>query len=132
LNLLVDTHLLVWSATSDRRLSAEAASIIDDRSNTLWFSTASLWEAAIKAALKRPDFTVDVAVLRAGLLANGYNELDVEWNHILVFRDLPLFHKDPFDRLLVAQAIAEGMFLLTVDLVLNQYGNKIRVVARGR
>jgi PIN domain nuclease of toxin-antitoxin system len=132
LNFLVDTHLLVWSATSDKRLSSEAANLINDKNNILWFSTASLWEAAIKASLKRPDFAIDVAELRAGLLANGYNELDVEWSHILVFKDLPLIHKDPFDRLLVAQAMAEGMFLLTVDLVLIKYSDKIRVVSRGR
>lgn len=132
MNLLVDTHLLVWSATSDKRLSSGASDLINDSDNTLWFSMASLWEAAIKASLKRPDFPIDVALLRSGLLANGYNELDVEWRHIVVFKDLPLIHKDPFDRLLVAQAIAEGMFLLTVDSVLSQYGENILVVARGR
>jgi PIN domain nuclease of toxin-antitoxin system len=131
LNLLLDTHLLVWSATRNKKLSRRAIELIEDQQNTLWFSTASLWESAIKAALKRPDFPIDVGALRAGLLANQFQELPVEGRHVVVFRDLPLIHKDPFDRLLVAQAQAEGMFLLTVDKVLAQYGEMVLPVERG-
>jgi PIN domain nuclease of toxin-antitoxin system len=132
LNLLLDTHLLVWSAIRDKRLSKQALELIEDRENTLWFSTASLWEAAIKAALKRPDFPVDVGNLRASLLANQFQELSVEGRHVVVFRDLPMIHKDPFDRLLVAQAHSEGILLLTVDQILVQYGPMVRLVEKGR
>jgi PIN domain nuclease of toxin-antitoxin system len=132
LNFLLDTHLLVWVSNSSKYLSKEATALIQDKENVFWFSTASLWEAAIKAALKRPDFPVDVGELRAGLLANGFNELDVEGRHIMVFKDLPLIHKDPFDRMLVAQAKADGFNLLTVDALLLQYGNNIQYVPRGR
>jgi PIN domain nuclease of toxin-antitoxin system len=132
LNLLLDTHLLVWSATRNKKLSRQAIELVEDQQNTLWFSTASLWESAIKAALKRPDFPIDVGALRAGLLANQFQELSVEGRHIVIFRDLPPIHKDPFDRLLVAQAQSEGMFLLTVDQVLGQYGEMVLLVERGQ
>jgi PIN domain nuclease of toxin-antitoxin system len=131
LNLLLDTHLLVWSAIRDKKLSKQASELIEDSDNTLWFSTASLWEAAIKAALRRPDFPIDVGNLRAALLANQFQELPVEGRHVVVFRDLPLIHKDPFDRLLVAQAQSEGILLVTVDGVLAQYGEMVRLVERG-
>jgi PIN domain nuclease of toxin-antitoxin system len=128
LNLLLDTHLLVWAATRNKRLSRHASELIEDQENVLWFSAASLWESAIKAALKRPDFPIDVGALRAGLLANQYHELPVEGRHVIVFRDLPLIHRDPFDRLLVAQAQCEGMVLLTVDKILKQYGKMVMLV----
>ncbi len=131
MNLLLDTHLLVWASRSDRQLSKQAAEIIHDPKNTLWFSAASLWESAIKAALKRPDFPVDVELLRNGLLANQFQELAVEGRHTIAFRDLPLLHKDPFDRMLVAQAQDEGFQLLTVDNELAAYGTMVRVVERG-
>jgi PIN domain nuclease of toxin-antitoxin system len=128
LNLLLDTHLLIWSATASRRLSKEAAKVIGDPDNALWFSAASLWEAAIKCALGRPDFSVDVATLRAGLLANDFREMPVEGRHIIALRDLPLLHRDPFDRLLVAQAKVDALFLVTADSALLQYGDSVRLV----
>jgi PIN domain nuclease of toxin-antitoxin system len=128
LNLLLDTHLLIWSATRNPKLTEEARSLISEMSNTVWFSTASLWEMAIKNALKRPDFNVDVSTLRAGLLANGYFELPVEGRHSLTFRELSNHHRDPFDRMLVAQAMTEVMTLLTADKALASYGASVRVV----
>ena len=128
MNLLLDTHLLLWSATRNPKLSEEARAFISDTSNSLWFSTASLWETAIKNALKRPDFNVDVSTLRAGLLANGYFELAVEGRHSLTFRELSNHHRDPFDRMLVAQAMTEVMILLTADRALENYGASVRVV----
>jgi PIN domain nuclease of toxin-antitoxin system len=128
LNLLLDTQILIWGATRNPKLSAEALGLIGDLSNTIWFSTVSLWEAAIKNALRRPDFNVDVATLRAGLLANGYFELAVEGRHSLTLRELSHFHLDPFDRMLIAQAITEVMILLTADRALAAYGSSVRVV----
>lgn len=125
MNLLLDTHVLIWSATRSKKLSAGARRLISEEGNSLYYSVASLWEVAIKYALRRPDFPVEAGVLRAGLTANGYQELPVEGRHVLAFRDLPVIHRDPFDRLLVAQAIAEGLMLVTADRQLSAYGPSV-------
>ncbi len=91
---------------------------------------ASLWEVAIKCALNRPDFRAEPGPLRAGLLANGYNELAVEGRHLLSLTTLPLLHTDPFDRVLLAQAMTEGMILLTSDRALAQYDGPIQCFER--
>ena len=87
----------------------------------MWFSAISIWEVAIKRGLNRPDFRVDPGPLRAGLLANDYNELNLEGRHCLGLGTLPTLHSDPFDRMLIVQAAAEGMVLLTADRKLAQY-----------
>jgi prevent-host-death family protein len=106
--LLLDTHLLLWAAGDPGRLSAEARALIEAPENELLFSAASLWEIAIKRGLGREDFRVDVRLLRRGLLDNGYGELPVGSEHAVAIDGLPPIHKDPFDRLLVAQALVEG------------------------
>lgn len=128
MNLLLDTQLLIWSAVRDAKLSRRARELIEDTENHLWFSAASIWEAAIKSALGRPDFRYEVGSLRAGLLANGYEELPVEGRHAIAYRDIPALHRDPFDRLLVAQASCEGMILLTADQFLGRYGSYVMTV----
>lgn len=128
MNLLIDTHLLIWTAWRDPRLPRRAAAMIDDPANAPWFSTATLWEVAIKRARGRADFIVDAAQMRAGLLANGYSELPVEGRHALEVARLPPLHGDPFDRMLVAQARVEGMVLLTADAALAAYDPTIRLV----
>ena len=128
MNLLVDTHLLIWAAVAVQKLPSEAVQLMSDPDNRLHFSTASLWEIAIKFAQGRPDFTVDPAPLRAGLLANGYLELPVEGRHCLAIPTLPPVHGDPFDRMLVAQAMTEGMQLLTADRRVAAYGGPVRMV----
>jgi PIN domain nuclease of toxin-antitoxin system len=126
-NLLLDTHYLLWVATRDSMPSPAADALIKDPTNHLWFSVASLWEVAIKRSLGREDFRTDPGVLRAGLLASGYVELAVEGRHVLGLSTLPALHRDPFDRLLVAQAAAEGMRLLTADTRLLAYGGPVLV-----
>ncbi|MTE01763.1 PIN domain-containing protein [Paracoccus sp. YIM 132242] len=128
MNLLLDTHLLLWSAFRPDRLSRDAATMIADPGNSLWFSAASIWEVAIKRALDRPDFRVDPGVLRAGLLANGYAELPIAGRHCLGLSGMPGIHADPFDRILIAQALAEGMMLLTSDARIKAYPGPIRAV----
>lgn len=128
MNLLIDTHLLLWSAFDRARVPAVAAGLILDPANRLWFSAASIWEVAIKRALDRPDFRVEPGVLRAGLLANDYAELPIEGRHCLGLSSLPALHGDPFDRLLIAQAVAEGMVLLTSDARIAAYDGPIRLV----
>ncbi|WP_103174730.1 type II toxin-antitoxin system VapC family toxin [Paracoccus sp. SY] len=128
MNLLLDTHLLLWAAFRPDRLSPDAAAMIADPGNRLWFSAASIWEVAIKRSLDRPDFRVDPGVLRAGLLANDYAELPIAGRHCLGLSGLPALHADPFDRILIAQALAEGMMLLTSDARVAAYPGPIRAV----
>jgi PIN domain nuclease of toxin-antitoxin system len=126
MKLLLDTHVLIWAAGFPDRMSVEARELIADPDNDLVFSAASLWEVAIKNALGREDFTVDARLLRRGLLDNGYSELPVASEHAVAIDSLPPIHKDPFDRLLIAQAMVEGITLLTVDDLVGQYPGPIR------
>ncbi|REG48424.1 PIN domain nuclease of toxin-antitoxin system [Paraburkholderia sp. BL6669N2] len=121
MRLLLDTHLLLWAAADDPALSNEARAAIEDADNTLCFSVASIWEVVIKSALGREDFQLDARVLRRHLLDAGYEELSIEAQHALEVGALPPLHKDPFDRLLVGQAIAEGIVLLTHDEQIKRY-----------
>lgn len=125
MNLLIDTHLLLWAAGQPERLSAKARSLIGDAQNTLLFSAASLWEITIKRTLNRPDFRVDPRLLRRGLLDNGYRELSITSAHAVFVDNLPPIHKDPFDRILVAQATVEGFSLLTADDTVAAYPGPI-------
>ncbi len=126
MKLLLDTHVLLWAAGEPSRLSASARRLINAAANEPLFSVASLWEIAIKRGLGRKDFQVDARLLRRGLLDNGYSELPIMSDHVVAVEDLPAIHKDPFDRLLVAQATVEGITLLTLDLVVAQYPGPIR------
>lgn len=128
MKLLLDTHLLLWAAGEPKRLSRKARALIDDRDNELLFSAASLWEVVIKRSLGRSDFQVDPRLLRRGLLDNGYSELPVLSEHVVAIESLPPIHKDPFDRVLVAQASVEGITLLTTDSIVAQYPGPIRAV----
>jgi PIN domain nuclease of toxin-antitoxin system len=128
MKLLVDTHLLLWAAGQPDRLPTTARSLIDDPANEPLFSAASLWEVAIKRGLGRPDFQVDARLLRRGLLDNGYSELPIVSDHVVATESLPPIHKDPFDRVLVAQATVEGITLLTSDSSVAQYPGPIRRV----
>jgi PIN domain nuclease of toxin-antitoxin system len=125
---LLDTHVLIWAAGFPERLSAEARELIADTDNELVFSAASLWEIAIKSTLGREDFTVDARLLRRGLLDNGYSELPVASEHAVTIDGLLPIHKDPFDRLLIAQAMVEGITLLTADDLVGQYPGPIRKI----
>ena len=128
MKLLLDTHLLIWAAGFPERLPVEARELIEDKDNDLFFSTASLWEVAIKSALGREDFAVDARLLRRGLLDNGYGELPVASEHAVAIDGLPPIHKDPFDRLLIAQSMVEGIVLLTADSLIGQYPGPIRKI----
>jgi PIN domain nuclease of toxin-antitoxin system len=125
---LLDTHLLLWNAGRPDLLSAEARRIIDSADSELYFSAASLWEIAIKASLGRSDFSVDARLLRRGLLDHGFAELPVTSEHAVAIDGLPPIHRDPFDRILVAQAKVEGITLLTSDNTVARYGGAIQKV----
>ncbi|MDX5386317.1 MAG: type II toxin-antitoxin system VapC family toxin [Alteromonadaceae bacterium] len=128
MNLLLDTHLLLWAAAEPDKLSPEAAAMISNESNRLYFSAASIWEVVIKNGLGRPDFHVDPHLLRRGLVDNGYTELAISSLHTLAVSHLPEIHKDPFDRILVAQAETEGFLLLTADNLVARYPGPVRRV----
>lgn len=128
MKLLLDTHLLLWAAGEPDKLSDEALRLIEASENELFFSAASLWEIAIKSSLGRSDFVVDARVLRRGLLDNGYSELPVVSEHAVAIIGLPAIHKDPFDRMLIAQAMIEGITLLTADEIIAQYAGPIRKI----
>jgi PIN domain nuclease of toxin-antitoxin system len=118
---LLDTHVLLWAAGQPDRLPAKVRRLLGDPLNELVFSAASLWEIAIKKGLGRDDFEVDARLLRRGLLDNGYSELAISSAHAVAVDGLPPIHKDPFDRLLVAQSMVEGITLLTTDPILAKY-----------
>ncbi|QYZ67207.1 MAG: twitching motility protein PilT [Gammaproteobacteria bacterium (ex Lamellibrachia satsuma)] len=128
MKLLLDTHLLLWAAGDPDRLSADARGLISEVENELFFSAASLWEIAIKSGLGRDDFQADARLLRRGLLDNGYSELPIGSEHAVAIDSLPPTHKDPFDRILVAQAMVEGITLLTSDSLMAQYPGPVKKV----
>ena len=128
MKLLIDTHLLLWAAQGAKYLPSAAYQLMRVQANELYFSVASLWEIVIKRSLDRDDFQVDVRLFRRGLLDNGYHELSIQSEHAVAIETLPPIHKDPFDRLLVAQAISEGMTLLTADARVADYPAPIKKV----
>lgn len=128
MRLLLDTHLLLWLADGAPDLSTAAVALVADPANDVLFSVASIWEVAIKFALRRPEFTMDPRVLRRAAIDNGYAELDVEAQHALATVSLPPIHRDPFDRLLIAQATVEAAVLLTADATILRYPGPIRHV----
>jgi PIN domain nuclease of toxin-antitoxin system len=125
--LLLDTHLLIWAAEGIGHVPVGARRFMEAPENSLYFSVASLLEIAIKQGLNRPDFQVDARILRRGLLDNGYLELAILSAHAVAIGMLPPIHKDPFDRLLIAQASVEGITLLTDDAIVAKYPGAIRL-----
>ena len=128
MKLLLDTHLLLWAAQGLEKLPAVAQTLMSEPENELFFSVASLWEVVIKRGLDREDFKVDPRLLRRSLLDNGYLELPILSEHVVAVGSLPNIHKDPFDRLLVAQAMFEGITLLTVDARVAEYAGPVQRV----
>jgi PIN domain nuclease of toxin-antitoxin system len=123
--LLLDTHVLLWAAGRVEKLSRKTRALLNDTDNALVFSAASLWEICIKQGLGRDDFQVDAHQLRRGLLDNGYSELAVTSAHALALADLPPLHRDPFDRMLLAQSRVEGIILLSADAQVLRYSGPV-------
>lgn len=128
MRLLLDTQILLFAAGQPKRLSAAARKLITDEHNDLVFSAASLWEITTKNGLGRADFRVEPRVLRRALLDNGYTELVITSAHAVQVEGLPDLHRDPFDRIIVAQAQCEGITLLTTDAMVARYPGPIRKV----
>jgi PIN domain nuclease of toxin-antitoxin system len=126
--LLFDTHLLIWALISPRRLSIAANALLVDPNVTPAFSVASIWEVAIKSGKQGDRFAVDPAIFHGALRASGYAEIGITSEHALAVVKLPLLHGDPFDRILIAQAMVEDVALITSDRVVAAYGAPVRLV----
>jgi PIN domain nuclease of toxin-antitoxin system len=125
---LLDTHLLLWAAARSARLPREARELLEDDDNEVYFSAASIWEIAIKSSLRRKDFRIDLSQLLATLPEMGLVELPITSVHAAGVTRLPPIHRDPFDRLLIAQSLVEPLTLLTNDALLDRYRVGARVV----
>lgn len=130
MKLLLDTQMIIWATFWPELLSKQALQLIADDENEIYFSPASLWEVAIKSAKNRPDFQVDAKILRTQLLERDYHEIAITGIHTTTIIDLPLLHKDPFDRLLLAQANSEGISLLTSDVTISKYSASVIFVSK--
>ena len=128
MRILLDTHILLWAVAQSSQLGTEARTLLEDTDNLLYCSTASLWEITIKSGLRRADFEVALPALRQALTQMDIEELPVLGNHTEQLLKLPPLHKDPFDRMLVAQSMAEPLVLLTNDSLLAQYWDGVRLV----
>lgn len=128
MRILLDTHLLLWAMAASRKLPRAVKSQLLDPQNDIYYSAASLWEIAIKHGLRRADFRIDTDALLEALGASGFLELPVTAAHAAGVAKLPPIHKDPFDRLLVVQSMAEPLTLLTNDAVLADYWDGVRVI----
>jgi len=123
MRILLDTHILIWAA--DDKLPPKALPIILDKTNILLFSPASIWEIVIKYNIKRANFSGNPSSLYNALISAGYQELPINGRHALHVLTLPLLHKDPFDRILLAQAAYEGIPFMTSDNLLSKYSDSI-------
>lgn len=128
MNLLLDTHIALWAITDSQKLTPSAKALILNTKNTVWVSVASLWEIAIKHALARGNMPVSAQEALRYFQLSGYQLLTVQAEHTIMVEQLPHHHQDPFDRLLVAQALAEPMRLLTHDALVAKYSDLIMLV----
>jgi PIN domain nuclease of toxin-antitoxin system len=131
MRVLLDTHVLLWALAEPHRLDAETRATIESGDTEVLFSAASIWEIAIKAGLDRSDFAFDPAEIARAALDTGFTELTVRWNAAALVGRLPLLHRDPFDRVLVAQAIVEPATLYTTDQQLVPYWDLVRRIGAG-
>jgi PIN domain nuclease of toxin-antitoxin system len=126
--ILFDTHLLIWFIGASERLPSGAREAIEDENNQLFFSAASIWELSIKQSTGKAQLALPPELLHRQLIENDFEEVPVTSAHGLTVSVLAPIHKDPFDRILIAQAMAEGMLLLTADETVAQYNGPIRLV----
>lgn len=126
MRVLLDTQIVLWWMTDDKRLSQKAERVIADPDNEIFVSAASIWEVAIKAALGRIKGTVEAVV--EAIHPSGFTELPITGQHAVQVSKLPLHHRDPFDRILIAQSLSEPMRFITHDRALTKYGDLILLV----
>ncbi|RYZ19068.1 MAG: type II toxin-antitoxin system VapC family toxin [Chitinophagaceae bacterium] len=115
MDVLLDTHTVIWFLNGDSQLSKTARATIEDSQNTKWVSVASIWEIAVKVSLQKLEFAHPLSQLEQLMQQNGFLLLDVSLPHALQVATIPFHHRDPFDRLLISQAMCENMALLSRD-----------------
>jgi len=125
MRLLLDTHVLLWALSGSKRLPHDARELIESAQNEVLFSAASIWEIAVKAQLLRAEFGVDVETIAAAARDTDFDELAISSRHAAGVAALPLHHKDPFDRMLMSQAIVEPARLVTADRALAAYSSDL-------
>ena len=128
MNFLLDTHIALWALSNDKRLAKEARGLIANEDNRIFVSVASIWEIAIKKALKPDKIPLSGREFLHYCGQAGYELLPIRETHILFLENLPILHSYPFDRILVAQASAESLMLLTHDSVIAKYGSAVKLV----
>ncbi len=126
MKIVIDTHILLWWVTDDKRLSHKARRLIESTQNKIIVSAASFWEIAIKQTLGR--IKIDVAELEEAITIDDFEPLPIKLLHTVEVAGLPLHHNDPFDRMLIAQCLCETAHLLTHDEALSSYGKVVMVV----
>lgn len=128
MRVLLDTHIALWALTDSPRLSSAARHLIQSGRNSVYFSAATVWEIAIKHRLARKDMPISGSEASTLFIESGYIELPISASHSAATEQLPMHHSDPFDRILVAQAITEPLRLLTHDRTLILYGDAVQYV----
>ncbi len=129
MRLLVDTHVLLWAVAEPQKLPNASRAKLEAAENDVLFSAASIWELAIKLQIGRLLLPIALEDITEAAKLMGFTELAVSAAHAAGVRQLPLYHRDPFDRLLIAQAIHEPARLLTVDVILRRYSNLVESIA---
>jgi PIN domain nuclease of toxin-antitoxin system len=127
-NLLLDTHVALWAITDSPNLPQKARDLIQSPKATIWISTANVWEIAIKHSLGRGDMPISSKDAVRYFQESGYRFLPIEAEHAVAVEELPAYHQDPFDRILVAQALIEPMRLITHDATVARYSDTIILV----
>lgn len=122
MNVLLDTHAFIWFFNGDDSLSPAAINLIEDPNNTCWLSIVSLWEISIKTSIGKLTLRGELAEVEDFMATGAIRLLPISFEHLLQLQHLPLHHRDPFDRLLIAQAITENLTLVSRDTVFPQYG----------
>lgn len=122
MNLLLDTHILIWLIDGSEKLNQTARYAIEDESNSLYLSIASLWEITIKTSLGKLELGIPLEQITTNfILPSGFKILPIHLSHLLVLKDLPFHHRDPFDRMLISQAISESLTLVSEDRAFADY-----------
>ena len=122
MKLLVDTHAFIWGYSDRKKLSAKAAAALSDPKNQAYLSAASTWEIALKMTRGNLSLPEPLGMMMAGLEEGGLAHLPITWQHAVMVQSLPLHHRDPFDRMLAAQALVEGLTLVSADKAFKKYG----------
>lgn len=118
---LLDTHILLWLEYNVKKIPNDVINLLENPEIAVYFSIASLWEIAIKINLNKRDFDVHLTSLYDAMVKNGFEEIAIRKPHLDIVSQLPIQHKDPFDRLLIAQAMSENLTLITHDEKIWQY-----------